>query len=127
MPYADPEAQRAANRRATQRYYEKNREEARAKKARQRERMRAIIREAKDVSCTDCGHRYPHYVMEFDHDEAPAVPGHRPSDLVSSGSPRRLREEIARCEVVCANCHAARTWFRAHPHGDVAQSAEAPI
>lgn len=25
---------------------------------------------------------------------------------------KRLKEEIAKCEVVCANCHRQRTWSR---------------
>jgi hypothetical protein len=31
------------------------------------------------------------------------------SDLVRRGSRARVLEEIEKCELVCANCHAART------------------
>jgi len=45
--------------------------------------------------------------MEWDH-----LPGTTKtaeiSTLLSRGSSRKLREEIAKCELVCANCHAVR-------------------
>ena len=113
MPYTDPEKKLAANRAYSKKHYQSHKEEARQKKARQRERMKQLIREQKDIPCTDCGERYPDYIMEFDHLE-PAVKGQRPCDLISLGSPRRILEEIAKCEVVCANCHAIRTWKRRH-------------
>ena len=28
---------------------------------------------------------------------------------------KRLKDEVDKCEVVCANCHAARSWHRLHP------------
>lgn len=74
------------------------------------ERLRAIVLEAKDKPCTDCGIRYPFYVMQFDH-----LPGtikklnlnqaHRSSYAV-------IMAEIAKCEVVCANCHHIRSYNR---------------
>ena len=60
--------------------------------------------------CKDCGVQFPHYVMEFDH---------RPEEVklntvaaLARGSTRILKEEVAKCDIVCANCHSARTYFR---------------
>src|SRR5207245_2408021 len=36
-------------------------------KRRQYRRRVAFIRAAKNVPCTDCGVKYPYYVMDFDH------------------------------------------------------------
>lgn len=62
---------------------------------------------AKDKPCADCGVSYPHYVMDFDH-----VRGKKLCN-VSSGrfhrSMKRLLDEIAKCDVVCANYHRERT------------------
>jgi len=58
--------------------------------------------------CSDCGKFYPHYVMHFDH-----VHGNKKkhvSSIVASGNLNDFWEEVAKCEVVCANCHAERTW-----------------
>ena len=63
----------------------------------------------KDRPCADCGIQYPSWVMQFDH-----VRGEKKFDIAqaSSASEKRLLEEIAKCEVVCANCHAERTYDR---------------
>ena len=59
----------------------------------------------------DCGQRYPSYVMQFDH-----VRGVKLFDVGAFAATNRplthLHREIAKCEVVCANCHAERTHRR---------------
>jgi hypothetical protein len=61
--------------------------------------------------CMDCGVVYPYYVLEFDH-----VRGMKkfPISNVSGGelSLRALRIEVAKCDLVCANCHRERTFSR---------------
>ena len=60
----------------------------------------------KDVPCIDCGGRFPPECMDFDH-----VRGEK-SFNVGHGADRsqiQLAAEIAKCEVVCANCHRIRT------------------
>ena len=104
--YRDRERQRAAERR----WYAANKAKVAAKKDRKRQRLREIVRAAKTVPCADCGVTYPYYVMDFDH-----VSGDKEmivSKLVNFGATGRLMEEIAKCEVVCANCHRVRTWRR---------------
>ena len=76
-----------------------------------KERRRAIIRAAKDIPCTDCHRQYPYYVMDLDH-----VRGTKVINLglaIARGySERAIHEEIAKCDVVCANCHRERTYQR---------------
>lgn len=107
--YKDPDAQRAAVRR----HYERNREtmieRAAASNKRVRARNRQIIVEAKSRPCTDCGVEYPPYVMQFDHTGEKTA---NIADMMGRASVPALLDEIARCEVVCANCHAIRTWQR---------------
>lgn len=75
---------------------------------------RALADEAKYQPCMDCGVQYPAPVMEFDH--RPGVEKVRHiSGMVSARSRYSLddiREEIAKCDVVCANCHRMRTAIR---------------
>ena len=82
---------------------------AAAQAERHRERNRAIIREAKAVPCHDCGQTFPAYVMEFDHARGTKVDN--VARMVAS-SLARLRAELAKCDVVCANCHRVRTHQR---------------
>jgi hypothetical protein len=59
--------------------------------------------------CVDCGESDP-VVLEFDH---VAKKWHDVTRLTSM-SLKRIQEEIAKCEVCCANCHTRRTAQRAN-------------
>ena len=69
---------------------------------------REFIRQAKSKPCADCGKVYPPYVMDFDH-----VRGRKIAHIGSGrfqSAPHALRREIAKCDVVCSNCHRFRTF-----------------
>jgi hypothetical protein len=70
-------------------------------------RRRARLDELKSAPCTDCGVQYPPYVMQFDHRD-PAM------KLINVGRAswtwERVLEEVAKCDLVCANCHMERTY-----------------
>ena len=80
-----------------------------------RERLQSLIawmRELKSSQpCTDCGGWFDPAAMTFDH-----LPGTSKrseiSTLLYSGYRKVLLDEIAKCELVCANCHAVRTFMR---------------
>lgn len=67
----------------------------------------ALIVQAKSRPCKDCGGLFPPCVMDFDH-----VRGKKLFDVGNgrSRSEAAIAEEIAKCEVICANCHRLRTW-----------------
>lgn len=86
----------------------------RAKKRNQKivESVRKFIQEQKDKPCQDCGTKYPYYVMDFDH-----RPGEK--KIFNLAKIARVKpsldlviEEIAKCDVVCSNCHRIRTYNR---------------
>ena len=58
--------------------------------------------------------KYPFYVMHFDHIGAEDKEGDVGYLVRVPVSEKKLRAEIAKCEVVCANCHAERTYTRWH-------------
>ena len=68
------------------------------------------LAEIKEASgCVDCGVNN-HIVLDFDHlrDKKYNV-----SRMIHDGfSWKAIKREIAKCEVVCANCHRIRTHFR---------------
>lgn len=89
-----------------------------------RARISLFIRQLKARPCADCGGTFDPVCMDFDH---------RPGEvkLFNIGSTGRnsrgqsrptnlekLRAEIAKCDIVCANCHRVRT-FRKRSHGDI--------
>lgn len=71
----------------------------------------AIKRIKTETPCADCGQHFPYFVMDFDH-----LGGKVHS--ISEMRRRRwtlpaLLREIAKCDVVCANCHRIRTQINA--------------
>ncbi len=72
-------------------------------------------KDALDISkratpCYDCGIQYPHYVMDFDHRD-PKTKEFNVSGAFRRGmSNKRLEAEIAKCDLVCSNCHRERTF-----------------
>jgi hypothetical protein len=62
-------------------------------------------------TCTDCGGTFPPEVMQWDHLPGTIKLGEI-SDKMRQCSPKLIFEELAKCELVCANCHAIRTYRR---------------
>ena len=98
----------------------------RARRLEQKKRLHQEFRnwylELKDGQpCADCGGQFHHSAMTWDH-----LPGEEKLDNVSSlltrHSRKRILTEISKCELVCANCHAIRTFERR----GVAQPGSAP-
>lgn len=68
-------------------------------------RQRAWIDALKiERGCADCGYNDHPVALDFDH-----IDGKTFSIGAGRRSKRAVLEEIARCEVVCANCHRLRT------------------
>ena len=64
-----------------------------------------------EKGCADCGYNAHPSALEFDH-----APGSKKvfniGEKIGSYSRETLWAEISKCEVVCANCHAIRTYNR---------------
>lgn len=103
-------------RKYSRKHYEENKAAylARASERNKREyyEKKEIVKRLKSQPCMDCGREYPWYCMEFDH-RNPSEKRAAVSTLVleSTGMPRFMAE-VAKCDVVCANCHCARTHLR---------------
>jgi hypothetical protein len=83
--------------------------EARRKRARAEARTRYLIEYFREHPCADCGEADP-IVLEFDHlrDKCFEV-----TNQFASRNWQEILAEIAKCDVVCANCHRRRTASRA--------------
>lgn len=60
---------------------------------------------AASIGCQDCGEVDP-VVLEFDHRDDKIMDV---STMIGSRSWSVIQAEIAKCDVVCANCHRRRT------------------
>jgi hypothetical protein len=91
--------------------YAKDRNKYRQIKNRSRNKRakvkRALLVEAKRVGCQDCKNEFRPWVLQFDH-----VRGNKlcnVTDMVWGFSVERIKEEISKCRVLCANCHSDKT------------------
>ena len=75
------------------------------------EYLPAIRKFKEDKGCADCRNRFPHYMLEFDHRPEHKKLGNIYYVLKKYGN-EKAWEEIAKCDVVCANCHKHRTHHR---------------
>lgn len=91
-------------------YRAKNPDFITAHRRKYKQRNRVLIRKLKNQPCMDCKQSYPFYVMHFDHLD-PAGKTANISTMLSAGL-QAIQKEAAKCEVVCANCHAERTEHR---------------
>jgi hypothetical protein len=75
-----------------------------------RKSNRELVKNLKEKSpCVDCNIQYPYYVMAYDHlrDKKFKI-----NVGMSTQSQQALLLEIEKCELVCHNCHAERTFQR---------------
>jgi len=72
-----------------------------------------VVEAKRGKPCMDCGGYFHPCVLQWDH-----VP-ERGKKLFELGrgdfSIAKIRAEMAKCDLVCANCHVVRTWNRKHP------------
>jgi L-asparaginase II len=92
-------------------HYIKNKENIQKKLHMFQNETKDIVKKIKEnTPCKDCNIKYPFYIMQFDHIK-------EKNFIISKGLSSRSREdvlsEIKKCEIVCANCHATRTYIRA--------------
>ncbi len=83
-------------------------ETQRASDLRSKRKRQAIVKEhLENAACMDCG--YSNWIaLEFDHRE-PKKKFKEIGRLLANGTMRQLRNEIAKCDIVCSNCHTIRT------------------
>lgn len=86
-----------------------NSERNRARRQRKTQENRDYVADLKARSeCADCGTKED---LTFDH-----LPGFRKlgtiSSLISRVTPQKLKQEIAKCRIVCLRCHRRRENFR---------------
>lgn len=90
-------------------HYTRNKKYYRDRNKRRRADNLVFIQAAKKQPCTDCGIQYAPHIMDFDHlsDKDFSI-----ASVYYNKSIKLLEKEIAKCEVVCANCHRDRTYKR---------------
>lgn len=88
----------------------KGKESYKAKVSAERARVYSFVAEYKlERGCVDCGYNKHHAALEFDH-----VRGEKRFSIANIRTIPAFYQEVEKCEVVCSNCHAIRTYARLH-------------
>ena len=75
-----------------------------------KEALVAEVNALKSAPCLDCGSAFPPECMDFDHVRGVKVGN--VATLIHRAGREKVMEEIAKCELICANCHRIRTASR---------------
>ncbi|HSK73379.1 MAG TPA: hypothetical protein VK892_16885 [Pyrinomonadaceae bacterium] len=114
MPLKDAEARKEYTRAYNREYYRRNRKhllrKQKEKNRRHVEKVGAWLNELKKgLSCERCSESHP-ATLQFHHldpkEKEFSIGMYRHGRF----SKERLLKEIAKCEVICANCHAREHW-----------------
>lgn len=78
-----------------------------------RKKLSEFLTELKSKPCMDCHNCYPSYVMDFDHRNNKEKILNIATVTQRGWSKEKILTEVAKCDLVCANCHRIRTFKRA--------------
>jgi hypothetical protein len=70
-----------------------------------------LLDSLRDVPCADCKQRFQPCAMDFDHRD-PDSKRYTVTRMIGRAGTDRILAEVARCDIVCANCHRLRTFER---------------
>jgi len=79
------------------------------KKGRQVDRRKVMVREKFGENCVRCGDWLFPREMEFHHREPSSKEGNL-SDLFRIASKEAILAEVAKCDILCRNCHRVVHW-----------------
>lgn len=92
-------------------YHASVRERRKLQRAGREDRLVARMRALKAGPCDDCGGQFHPAALSFDH--RPGTQKIRDlATLAGRGLTGLFERELPKCDVVCANCHAVRTFRR---------------
>jgi hypothetical protein len=115
MPHKDRERRAAYSREYGKRWYQSHKQEVvERRKKRQKDIWNWFRTYKSGLSCMDCGISHP-AVLQFHHRDR-ADKSFTISKVINRASSlKQITDEIAKCDVVCVNCHAKRHWSERHP------------
>ena len=74
--------------------------------------LKVWMLELKAHPCQDCGGTFPTCCMDFDHRRGTVKEYNIGSMFAHHYSRELIEKELAKCDLVCANCHRVRTKIR---------------
>lgn len=89
--------------------YVRNKDSIRAANDRRRQEILVWLQEYKStLVCQKCGQNHP-ATLDFHHRDRTTKDGSI-GDMIQNHNLKKLKEEIAKCDVLCSNCHRILHW-----------------
>lgn len=113
MPYKDLQKRKEKNAEYSKKYYEDDKAKAKLRTKTTKQRNRAMWEAFKaTLSCTLCGEKHP---ATFDfHHLVRSKDNIKIHKILTNGAFKKLPAELAKCVVLCANCHRIGHWYEQH-------------
>ena len=110
MPYKDREKRVEYARENGKKWYQEHKQEVIERKKKRQEDIYNWFRRYKStLSCTDCGISHP-ALLQFHHRDRTEKSFTISKVISRARSVKQITDEMAKCDVVCVNCHAKRHW-----------------
>jgi transcription elongation factor Elf1 len=104
MPFKDPEKRRAAQKKASKKHYEKNKQDYIDRAAETKRNIRTIWQTYKStLSCVWCGENEHHSMLDFHH--VITTDKKDVNRLIACGLLKQAMAEIQKCIPICSNHH----------------------
>ena len=84
--------------------------------AKKREVQQMLGKMKEDSGCIDCKTKHPFYVLDFDHARGNKVSNI--GQMLDYFTIEDILKEVAKCDIVCSNCHRERTYNRKNNSSD---------
>jgi hypothetical protein len=106
---------------------QQNKKKLKSKLVARRKAAREYVNSLKNNPCSDCGNIFHPVAMDFDHRPGEIKYGGKSGGVArlvtNAASKEKIDKEIAKCDLVCANCHRIRTakqrgWDEFYPYDD---------
>jgi len=104
----DDPVYREMRRKFNRRFREKNREKVLANHRRRRHEIRDYLRSLK-TACAQCGESHP-ACIDYHHRDPKEKVASVARMIGKNANIDRIKEEIAKCDTLCANCHRKLHW-----------------
>ena len=109
MPFKDKEKRREYQRRYMRKWYRENKEKHIAYVRNRDKKIKDWLKDyKKTLECEECGENHP-ACLDFHHID-PSKKSFSLGRINKFLCKKLIKEEIAKCSVLCANCHRKKHW-----------------
>ena len=88
-------------------------ESERSRQKNHRAKLRGYVLSVKEKGCSECGEKHP-ACLQFHHRDPTNKIDRVNRLLAQTKSLEKVKLEIDKCDLLCANCHAKKHWNETH-------------